>query len=294
MPLRNAIGWLARRVRVARPRRQTSKPPVIICPYLYPHEAAEVRAKFRLDRRAGAGLEFFLWHDTERRGPERAFEFCWDQFPDRDVVLIHSDMAPLPGDTANAWYESLLGFRDRLPRAGMIACNLLYPSGEHDGVWRVQCAGGSFRDGRIDYLRGPVLGAGNEADAGVPERLLREVRAVDWVTFGGVLIRRDVIRACGPFDRRYEWAYVMDVDYSLEARLRGFRLYQVPVSLLHEESRTTRPMLQAGGDLRDAVSRNWDVFHAKWRPLAAALPPENGNEVLTSFKPALPRVSAPR
>ena len=93
----------------------------------------------------------------------------------------------------------------------MLACNLLYPAAP-DAYLRVQCAGGTFREGRIGHLNGD----------GVPAEALRTLRAVDWVTFGGVLIRREVLRACGPFDDRYRWAYVMDVDYCFEARLRGF------------------------------------------------------------------------
>jgi GT2 family glycosyltransferase len=112
-------------------------------------------------------------------------------------------------------------------------------------------------------------------EGGVSEAVLRVPRPVDWVTFGGVLIRRHVIRACGPFDRRYRWAYVMDVDYSFEARLRGFRLFQVPVSLQHEENRTTRPIWEADPQLQDHMSRNFDLFYEKWRPFTGALAPSS-------------------
>jgi GT2 family glycosyltransferase len=66
------------------------------------------------------------------------------------------------------------------------------------------------------------------------------VRAVDRVTFGGVLIRRKAVDECGPIDGRYEWAYVMDVDYCFKGRSGGYQLFQVPVYLQHEGSRTTQ------------------------------------------------------
>lgn len=153
----------------------------------------------------------------------------------------------------------------------MIACNLFYPRATLDEPWRVQCAGGTFSEGRIGHIHGVVLEDAHATKPGVLEAILRTPRPVDWVTFGGVLIRRDVIRACGPFDRRYQWAYVMDVDYSFEARLRGYGLFHVPVSLQHEENRTTRPLWEADSQLLEYMSRNFDLFYEKWRPFTAAL-----------------------
>lgn len=245
-------------------RRRRAEPPVIICPYLYAHEAAEIRAKFDLDGPGGKRLPFFLWQDAERVGPERAYEHCWNLFPERDIVIVHSDMAPMPDDPTNGWYERLLGFREELPRAGMLACNLFYPRAENLPQ-RVQCAGGIYRGGRISHLTGDI------GDAGVAPDLFGRVREVDWVTFGGVLIRRNTLRACGPIDPRYHWAYMIDTDYCLEARLRGFRLYQVPVALMHEESRTTRPMLDSSKELQRHMNDNAALLHEKWRPFLPLL-----------------------
>jgi hypothetical protein len=275
---RTTVGRLARRIipsfnrSSSRSSLAVTKPPVIICPYVHAHEAAEVSAKFGLEKPHGRKMEFFLWRDTNKLGPERAFQHCWGEFPDRDVVILHSDMAPMPDDQSNRWYDALLDYRNRLPRAGMLACNLFYPRATPHEPWRVQCAGGTFREGQIGYMRGLVQEDTRDRVEGVPNTALRTVRAVDWVTFGGVLIRREVIRACGPFDGRYRWAYVMDVDYCFEARLRGFCFFQVPVSLLHEENRTTRPFWEADSNLRDFMAGNFDLFYEKWRPFSAALP----------------------
>ena len=256
-----------------RSARSAATPPVIVCPYVHPHEAAEIAAKFGLDQPHGRKLEFFLWQDTEGIGPERAFQQCWDRFPDRDIIILHSDMAPMPDDLSNRWYDALLYYRKKLPRAGMLACNLFYPRAARDEPRRVQCAGGTFREGQIGHLHGPVRKDAKPTGEGLPAATLRKVRAVDWVTFGGVLIRREVIYACGPFDDRYRWAYVMDVDYCFEARLRGFQLFQVPVSLQHEENRTTRPFREADSNLRGYAVRNRELFYEKWRPFAAMLAP---------------------
>jgi hypothetical protein len=86
-------------------------PPVVICPYLYDNEPAEIRSKFDLDGAAGRRMDFFLWQDKERIGPEFAFEHCWNQFPDRDIIIIHSDMSPMPGEPPGT------GMKPTLPRA---------------------------------------------------------------------------------------------------------------------------------------------------------------------------------
>ena len=177
---------------------------------------------------------------------------------------IHSDMAPMPDDRTNRWFDRLLAYRDALPRAGMIACNLFFPWAG-DKPLRVKCAGGTYLDGKLSHLTGDI------GENGVPAALFDRVREVDWVTFGGVLIRREAIRACGPFDRRYGWAYVMDTDYCFEARLRGFRLYQVPVALVHEEGRTTRPMVAANAELGRHIEANYRLLADKWRPFKQLL-----------------------
>jgi Glycosyltransferase family 17 len=257
--------------------RSATAPPVIVCPYVHAHEAAEISAKFGLDKPRGRKLEFFLWQDTSGMGPERAYQHCWEQFPDRDIIILHSDMAPMPDDLSNRWYDALLQYRNRLPCAGMLACNLFYPRATPDEPLRVQCAGGMFCEGQIAHLYGVVQEERHAMKEAVPAAMLRETRAVDWVTFGGVLIRREVIRACGPFDDRYPWGYVMDVDYCFEARLRGFQLFQLPIALQHQESRTTRSFFEKDSHLHQHITRNSQLFYEKWRPFAVALLPSSAD-----------------
>lgn len=268
----NWLDRLRRRVQRTRPRPlgPAASPPVVICPYLFDAEPDEIRDKFGLNQPKNARIPFFLWQDRERMGPERAFEVCWDRFPDRDIIIVHSDMSPFPGEAAAEWYEQLCEFRTQQVAAGMIAANLFYPRTSSDQTLRVQCAGGTFINGTIGHIHGDI--ASENLPDGIPEQVLRVVRPVSWVTFGGVLIRRELIRACGAFDRRYQWAYVMDVDYSFEARFRGFRLLQVPVRLQHEESRSTRKMWAENPALCQHIATNLGLFYEKWRPFASALP----------------------
>ena len=240
--------------------------PVIVCPYVFDADLDEVRLAFRLDEPAGSRLPFFFWKDEKLVGPEIAYERCWMEFPDRDVIIMHTDMKPMPDDQTNRWYDSLLDHARSIPDAGMLACNLLYPIRSADGTWLVQCAGGYFQDRKIHHIGGGVdVGEKVIHDTAVPlTEDIEKVRRVGWVTFGGVYIRREVLDACGPVDRRYRWAYVMDVDYSLEARSRGYDLYQVPVNLLHFESRTLKRLNWMTPDNIAQLNENYRLFYEKW------------------------------
>jgi GT2 family glycosyltransferase len=56
----------------------------------------------------------------------------------------------------------------------------------------------------------------------------------------------------------------MDVDYSLNARLAGFNLYQVPVSLIHEESKTTSSFMKQNQIYARFYKENHTKFDKKW------------------------------
>lgn len=249
--------------------------PVIICPYLYENEAVKVSAAFGIHEPRGGKLPFFLWQDKQRIGPERAFQHCWKLFPNRDIIIIHPDMAPMPDDLDNLWYFRLLHHAAELADAGIIACDLLYPNRTPSGDYIVQCAGGIVTpEGQISHVHGMPLGC-NPASS--------HPRVVEWATFGGVYIRRTAIDRCGDLDARYEWAYVADVDYCFEIRKRGMKIYQVPVNLIHEENGTTREFL-ADDLYQDKMARNFNLFYEKWR----------GTDFLSTLSgPSVPALGTP-
>ncbi len=244
-------------------RDKLKRGPVIICPYVKSGDMQKVRDAFGLEKRRGARLPFFFWQDKEMIGPEAAFQHCWSLFPDQDVIIIHSDMSPMPDDMGNSWYEKLVDYALQLPDAGAVACDLLFPHKTSRNNYATQCAGGIITEqGQIAHNGGP------EHDY---DKRYRGVRNADWVTFGGVYLRRAALDMCGNFDNRYQWAYVMDVDYCMEMRLQGWRLYQVPVNLIHEENGTTRPLL-AQPEYQSKVNKNLEFFYQKWSSRLPSLP----------------------
>ena len=67
-----------------------------------------------------------------------------------------------------------------------------------------------------------------------------EVRKVAWTTFGGLYIKREVLDEVGNFSPEYEWTYNRDVDYCLRTRKLGYEIYNVPVKMLHHESKDNK------------------------------------------------------
>ncbi len=231
----------------------TSAPdPVIICPYLNPEDRTQFERAFGTNEERGKRLPIFFWQDIQRIGPEAAYQHCWSQFPDRDVIILHTDMAPLPNDQTNAWYDELLRMAGKLKDAGAIACDLLYDKPTPEGERLTQCAGGTFDDGAISHIHHTPY----DDEYG-------HIRRAEWITFGGVYLRRAALDMCGSFDDGYQWAYVKDVDYSLEMRKRGWNLYQIPVALLHEENRSTKPYLEQI-EYQQKVAGNYEYFYKKW------------------------------
>jgi GT2 family glycosyltransferase len=220
---------------------------------------------FGLNEQSGRHLPFFFWKDEKLIGPERAFEQCWNQVPGRDVIIVHTDMRPMPQDPSNGWYAALCAQAEQLPDAGLIGCDLLYPLKSPTGRWYVQCAGGYFKDGMLGHIGGGVSLIDGVAtqDAYEYDERFSKVRSSQWVTFGGVYIRRTTIDMVGAFDLRYQWAYVMDVDFCLEAHVRGQGIYQVPINLLHEESKTSKKFL-VHPEYRAKQEGNVTEFYKKW------------------------------
>ncbi len=241
------------RVRILRVKLKAGSNPVIILPYVNDCDKKLIRQNFFLDKKVGNSLPFFYWKDTQRLGPETSFEYLWNLFPKNDVILLHSDMRPTSDDENNKWYQELCTYSNLLTRAGAIGCNLIYPKSQGDGNTTVQYGGGFFQDGKIDYTKGE--------SSLIPN--LMDVREVDWVTFGGVLLKRVAINACGQIDKNYSWAYVIDVDFSLHLKSIGFLLYQVPTMLIHEESQSTKAYSHDKVYL-DQVKHNFNYFYIKW------------------------------
>lgn len=232
----------------------------IIVPYLFEEEIQELQdAIWKLP------VEF--QQDVGRIGSDLMYQKMWNECLMDDVFIMHADMLPMKKDFANKWWDDLLDYVLKYPEAGMFGCKLLYPAKSDKGNYFVQCAGGVFtEEGKPDHL-----GSGLEIFSGKQFKEIEEdtgqydkVREVAWTTFGGLYIRRELINDVGDFDPGFEWTYNRDVDYCLEARKKGWKIYQVPVPLLHFESKDNKRLMQQNQELNAKWGRNFNRLLQKW------------------------------
>jgi hypothetical protein len=235
--------------------------PIIIVPYV---NAVEIQ---QLKQALGYKLPVFFWEDTGRIGSDLAYQTMWNMFPDRDIIILHADMLPMPEDTTNAWYTQLLNYVQLHPEAGIFGTTLLYPAKSEKGNYYIQHAGGQFVNGEAIHFGGGLELFSSRANRELEqdEGQYDRVREVSWVTFGGIYLRRSVISDCGPFDPTYYWTYYRDVDYCLTARSRGWKIYQTPVKLLHFEGKDNKRIQSQDPNKSEQSAINHKIFTNKWQ-----------------------------
>ncbi len=234
--------------------------PIIVVPFVHDNEI------HALKKALGYRLPVVFWKDHGMIGSDLAYQTLWNMYPDRDIIILHADMLPMPEDTTNKWYSDLLNYVQRHPEAGIFGTTLLYPAKSENNNYYIQHAGGRFVNGEAIHF-----GGGLELFSSSTSRNLEEdtgkydiLREVSWVTFGGIYIRRAVIRDCGSFDPSYYWTYYRDVDYCLTARKLGWKIYQTPVKLLHFEGKDNKRIQSQNPIKQQHAAINHRIFLDKW------------------------------
>lgn len=238
--------------------------PIIVCPYL------DSNSIVNLKQSLGYKLPVHFWQDTGKIGSDLAYQYLWNLHKDKDIIILHTDMLPLPDDKSNQWYDNLLGYvKNSAQTDGMFGMKLLYPAKTSNNKWLIQHAGGRFTiDGDPGHF-GVTTPSENTKTSGRYESeedlgQYDTFREVSWVTFGGLYIRRSLISAVGDFDPRFFWTYFRDVDYCLSAREAGFRICQTPVPFLHAESQDNKILQQQNPTLSRKWGLNRQIFFEKW------------------------------
>ena len=161
--------------------------------------------------------------------------------PDRDVVVLNSDMEARKG-----WLACLQYASQQADDIGIVGARLLYP------------------DGRIQF-------AGTIRNLGAPEWFDHRYRfkPEDWgpawtpgpalaVTGACMYLTRQVLERVGLMDERYPMAYE-DVDLCLRAWQEGLRVFYFPAASLYHHESVTR-----GTDLGERERESQRYFWERW------------------------------
>lgn len=229
----------------------------VITPYLFKQEIVE------LQNFLGWKTKTLYEEDTARIGSDLMYQKLWNKASPDDIFIMHADMLP----TSKTWLEEVKLYVSRYPEAGMFGCKLLYPAKVNGDKTIIQSAGGKFDENKHPKHFGSGLDLFTQqtwqeliVDTGQYDK----VREVAWTTFGGVYIRRELLDQVGNFDPMYEWSYNRDVDYCLEARKRNWKIYQIPVPILHFESKDNKRVRASNTEYGMKETRNLKKLLDKW------------------------------
>jgi GT2 family glycosyltransferase len=236
--------------------------PIVVVPYIFPQEIQKLKDALSWK------IEVDFWQDTGYIGSDLAYQYLWNKHKDRDVIILHADMLPLPEDTQNSWYSDLLNVVNKYPEAGIFGMKLLYPQKTQQNQYIIQHAGGRFdNNGEAIHFGGGLNlydGTANrkmEIDEGQYDK----IREVAWVTMGGVYIKKTVRDTVGAFDPSFYWTYYRDVDWCLSARRAGYKIYQTGIPLLHFEGKDNKRLIAQNPNLAEKWNINRTIFMEKWQ-----------------------------
>ncbi|MFT3762145.1 MAG: glycosyltransferase [Pseudoxanthomonas sp.] len=169
------------------------------------------------------------------------------------LVFLNNDTVPQPG-----WLDALLDTFDRIPDAGLVGAQLLYPDGRLQEAGGVVFADGSaWNYGRFESPYDPRFGY---------------LRDADYCSGAAIAIPRVLFESLGGFDARYAPAYYEDADLAFAVRAAGRRvLYQPASRVLHLEGVTAGIDTSSGAKAYQV--RNAAIFADKWRQALASQPP---------------------
>jgi len=160
------------------------------------------------------------------------------------AVLLNNDTVPQPG-----WLDALLATFARVPEAGLVGAQLLYPDG------RLQESGG------VVFADGSCWSYGRFESAEDPR--YASLRDVDYCSGAALAIPRALFERLGGLDTRYKPAYYEDTDLAFQVRAAGHRVLVQPASrVVHDEG--TSNGTDTGSGIKAWQVRNQQVFADKW------------------------------
>ena len=165
------------------------------------------------------------------------------------------------------WLSSLLETIENDTTIGMVGSKLVYPDG------RLQEAGGiiwndasGWNYGRLDNPEKPEY---------------NYVKEADYISGAAIMIRTNLWKEIGGFDKRYVPAYYEDADLAFEVRKHGYKVILQPRSVVvHFEGISNGTDTSSG--LKQYQIVNKDKFYDKWKEVLKKEHSEHGQNVFSS------------
>jgi len=176
--------------------------------------------------------------------------------PDRDVVVLNSDVEARPG-----WLACLQFAASQEDDVGVVGGRLLYADG------RIQFAGTVRNPGAREWFDHRYrFKPGDWGPAAIPSPALA-------VTGACMYMRREALDRVGPMDERYPMAYE-DVDWCLRCWQAGLRVMYFPAASLYHHESVTR-----GTDVGERETASQRLFWKLWGDFfdARTVRTEDGN-----------------
>jgi GT2 family glycosyltransferase len=160
------------------------------------------------------------------------------------IALLNNDTEPMEG-----WLDRLVEGMEQDSTIGLAGSNLMSSDG------KLQESGGQiFKDGS-----GWNLGRGQSP----LQSEYMFVKEVDYCSAAAILIRNSLWKEIGGFDERFVPAYYEDTDLAFEVRKKGFKVVNIPSSVvMHVEGVSHGKDLSAG--LKSHQVTNSKTFSEKW------------------------------
>jgi GT2 family glycosyltransferase len=175
------------------------------------------------------------------------------------VLFLNNDT----GVCAN-WLAPLVDVLDKNPAAGIVGPKLLFADG------KLQEAGG------IVWNDASAWNFGRMDDPSKPE--YNYVREVDYISGACLLVRGELWKKLGGFDRQYVPAYYEDTDIAFEARAANYAVIYQPLShVFHFEGVSNGTDLESG--IKQYQVQNQQKFREKWHEELTAFHYPNAEQV---------------
>lgn len=161
------------------------------------------------------------------------------------LVFLNNDTQVRKG-----WLSALLSLMESDESIGLSGSKLIYPDG------RLQEAGG------IIWSDGTAANYGNGYSPLEPE--FNYIKEVDYISGASIIIRSDIWKKVGGFDKRYIPAYCEDSDLAMRVRELGYKVVYQPFSeVIHFEGVSNGRSLRKG--LKQYQVVNQKTFYDKWK-----------------------------